>query len=203
MSASVGGEGVNLGIIITPMLDMAFQLLAFFVMTYHPHAAEGHIDGKLLPPKAAVKGPENSKPKDDTAPSTEPDPEGDALVVVVKAMPRGQVEGKLQEGDPTRIQLKRPEGGGTAETIADVDADAVTEPTQGERVLRGFEAGLDKLKLELEKAQKAPGGAQSTVSIEADPGLHHGWFVRVYDVCKAAGFKGVGFVPPALSAQGR
>ena len=39
-----GEMGVNLGIIITPFLDMSFQLLAFFVMIYHPSALEGHID---------------------------------------------------------------------------------------------------------------------------------------------------------------
>ena len=45
-----GVAGVNLGLIITPMLDMSFQILAFFIMTYHPSALEGNIDGKLLPP---------------------------------------------------------------------------------------------------------------------------------------------------------
>ena len=44
------GGGVQLGLIITPMLDMSFQLMAFFIMTYHPSALEGHIDGNLLPP---------------------------------------------------------------------------------------------------------------------------------------------------------
>ncbi|HWG42365.1 MAG TPA: biopolymer transporter ExbD [Gemmataceae bacterium] len=32
---------------ITPMLDMAFQLLAFFVMTYHPSDLEGQMDLSL------------------------------------------------------------------------------------------------------------------------------------------------------------
>src|SRR6266704_1912795 len=29
---------------ITPMLDMSFQILFFFVMTYHPSALEGQLD---------------------------------------------------------------------------------------------------------------------------------------------------------------
>jgi biopolymer transport protein ExbD len=41
--------GVDLGIIITPMLDMAFQLLAFFIITFHPATSEAAIDGTLLP----------------------------------------------------------------------------------------------------------------------------------------------------------
>src|SRR5207302_10768977 len=55
-----GGGGVNLGLIITPMLDMSFQILSFFIMTYHPSALEGHIAGSLAPPeKVATKAPEN------------------------------------------------------------------------------------------------------------------------------------------------
>src|SRR5260370_14857090 len=52
--------GVNLGLIITPMLDMSFQILSFFIMTYHPSALEGHIAGSLAPPtKVATTGQEN------------------------------------------------------------------------------------------------------------------------------------------------
>src|ERR1700732_803229 len=52
--------GVNLGLIITPMLDMSFQILSFFIMTYHPSALEGHIAGSLAPPADfAKKAPEN------------------------------------------------------------------------------------------------------------------------------------------------
>src|SRR5262249_23145307 len=34
---------------ITPMLDMAFQLLTFFIMTYHPAPSEGQFAMNLLP----------------------------------------------------------------------------------------------------------------------------------------------------------
>src|SRR2546423_15371968 len=55
-----GAGGVNLSLIITPMLDMAFQILAFFIMTYHPSALEGHIPGSLVPPdNFAKKGPKD------------------------------------------------------------------------------------------------------------------------------------------------
>jgi hypothetical protein len=49
-NAGIGATGVNLGLIITPMLDMSFQILAFFIMTYHPSALEGHLAGSLAPP---------------------------------------------------------------------------------------------------------------------------------------------------------
>lgn len=40
---------------ITPMLDMAFQLLTFFVLTYHPAPVEGQFAMSLLPPQPATK----------------------------------------------------------------------------------------------------------------------------------------------------
>jgi biopolymer transport protein ExbD len=195
VSVSGAGGGVNLAIIITPMLDMAFQLLAFFVMTYHPNALEGHIDGKLLPPvNVAKKGP-NEAPKDkgpDIPVDQDPDESlKDMIYVLVKAVPRGHAEGNLKEGDPTRLQLKRPETGGNAETIAEVDR------------AEDFATPLKKLSAALEKIQHSPTGAQTSVSIEADPDLKHGYVMQVYDACKNAGFKSIGFVPPPLEVQGR
>ena len=44
---------------ITPMLDMAFQLLTFFIMTYRPSPVEGQFSLNLLPaqPVAALDAP--------------------------------------------------------------------------------------------------------------------------------------------------
>jgi biopolymer transport protein ExbD len=41
------GSGVEPTLPITPMLDMAFQLLAFFIFTYHPSDLEGQMDLSL------------------------------------------------------------------------------------------------------------------------------------------------------------
>ncbi len=46
-------EGPNVP--IAPMLDMAFQLLTFFVLTYHPAPQEGQFVMSLLPPQPATK----------------------------------------------------------------------------------------------------------------------------------------------------
>lgn len=40
---------------ITPMLDMAFQLLTFFILTYRPAPTEGQIAMTLLPEIPATK----------------------------------------------------------------------------------------------------------------------------------------------------
>src|SRR5438132_6078945 len=60
--------GVNLGLIITPMLDMSFQILAFFIMTYHPSALEGHIPGSLVPPDNFAKKSKDNNPLPAEAP---------------------------------------------------------------------------------------------------------------------------------------
>ena len=52
---------------ITPMLDMAFQLLTFFILTYKPTPAEGQFSMNLLPAQAVAKLDE--KPKENTTPS--------------------------------------------------------------------------------------------------------------------------------------
>lgn len=39
---------------VTPMLDMAFQLLTFFVLTYRPAPMEGQFAMSLLPPQPAT-----------------------------------------------------------------------------------------------------------------------------------------------------
>lgn len=39
---------------ITPMLDMAFQLLTFFILTFHPMPSEGQFSMNLLPASPAT-----------------------------------------------------------------------------------------------------------------------------------------------------
>jgi biopolymer transport protein ExbD len=179
--------GVNLSIIITPMLDMAFQLLAFFIMTYHPSALEGHIDGNLLPPsKIAIKGP---TPTPDNAPPVDIEPDTkDVIVVQVKAVKRGQTEGKKGEGEPSQILLKRPEDGANATIIVDSDQD--------------LETGLKNLHDALKTIQ-GKGTAKANINIEADSDLKHQYFIRVYDVCKAANFQNVGFIAPPDAMTGK
>src|SRR5947199_8764108 len=103
-----GGGGVALGLIVTPMLDMSFQLMAFFIMTYHPSALEGHIDGNLLPPTLVAENSKNAAPSDLPAVDEEPQLQ-DAVLVLVKAVAMGQTEGQRTDGQPSRIMLKRPE----------------------------------------------------------------------------------------------
>jgi biopolymer transport protein ExbD len=182
--------GVNLGIIITPMLDMAFQLMAFFIMTYHPSALEGHFDIKLLPPsKLAFKG--TAAKMDDIPPAGEEPELKDVLQVTIKAVAKGQTEGSRVDGDPSQILLTRPEEP-TPSTIADTDI--------------SWEEGLRKLGTALKKyVDESPGkGAadiKANIKIEPDPELKHRYTMAVYDVCKQAGFQTIQFVAPSIERK--
>ena len=73
---------------ITPMLDMAFQLLAFFVMTYHPSDLEGQMDLSL--PSEAITRAEK---KEDIDPNAKPDPKPLELPANLTVLVRTQQDG--------------------------------------------------------------------------------------------------------------
>jgi len=177
------GGGVNLSLIVTPMLDMSFQLLAFFIMTYHPSALEGHIDGNLLPPTlVATKGPKsNDAPPDLPAIDAEPELQ-DVLLVLVKSVAKGQTEGSRFDGEPSRIMLKRPESAQPA-IVSDTDST--------------LDEGLKKLTADLQKVLKEPGASKANIKIDGDGDLKHQYLMRVYDACKLAGYQNISFVAPA------
>jgi len=64
----------SLDIPVTPMLDMAFQLLTFFVLTYRATPTEGQYSMNLLPAAPATemkaKDQSDSAPTDDSIPAS-------------------------------------------------------------------------------------------------------------------------------------
>jgi biopolymer transport protein ExbD len=68
---------------ITPMLDMTFQLLAFFITTFNPTPLEGHLD--LALPKETGG--------DSVAPPNIALDEDDEVTVQVEAAPEGGITG--------------------------------------------------------------------------------------------------------------
>jgi biopolymer transport protein ExbD len=61
-------RSMEIEIPITPMLDMAFQLLTFFILTYRPAPTEGQFSMNLLPAQAATEITKE-QPKDTATPS--------------------------------------------------------------------------------------------------------------------------------------
>src|SRR3954469_12161039 len=90
---------------ITPMLDMAFQLLTFFILTYHPAPTEGQFNMNLLPAAPVLDA--NAQPAPDT-PVNPNDPIPAALrtmTTTLRAGPSGEI-GKITIGEVDVIGLK-------------------------------------------------------------------------------------------------
>jgi biopolymer transport protein ExbD len=179
------GQGVDLGIIITPMLDMAFQLLAFFIMTYHPPAREAGLDGSLLPAAVAqVAG------KKDTASSADPAVRT-KLRVIVKAVPRLKEAGEpLQAGQPKTILLELP-----PLRIKEIAALKESGAHSGEAPA-DWGPALKALAEELAKSLQDPQSKDLELSIDADRALHYGYVIAVREVAEASGYKKIGFNAP-------
>ncbi len=184
-----GSSGVQLGLIITPMLDMSFQILAFFIMTYHPSAFEGHIPGSLAPPdNPATKSKDNnnptpmaeqpfSVPEEDLIPGLQ-----EAIQVRIKANLPGQANDKLA-GTPNQVFMKT--GIQTDETlISDGDVD--------------FEAVLGRISTKLKEIAKGGNADKTNFKIAADAELRQQYVMQVYDTAKKAQFRNIHFVPPPV-----
>jgi biopolymer transport protein ExbD len=172
-SAQTASTGVQLGLIITPMLDMAFQILAFFIMTYHPSALEAHIPGSLVPGNHAVKGPAAPiVPAEAPLPTEKALLEGleDAVTVKMNAS---------ANGSPRQIFVLQPPAI-EPELVADVDL--------------GFAAALERLSGRLKSMRKH----SANVKIAADGELRQQYVMGVYDTAKKAGFDKIHFVPPPV-----
>jgi biopolymer transport protein ExbD len=204
---------IELDKVVTPMLDMAFQLLVFFIITYHPSAMEMQIDGTLLPPKQTISGapPPPDKPK----PANPDDPPKleETLTVFVDALTAKDPVDLKYLGAPKSIELMKPESIGKR--------DVIFTNKNGEDLEKGL--------ADLEKALKKiladnPASSETEINIKGDGELGWEYLMRVQDVCrikygvrasggkdtlfkiktkreegdytKRVGFKNVGYVPP-------
>lgn len=150
---------------VTPMLDMAFQLLAFFVMTYHPSDLEGQMDLSL--PSEQITA---SKKQEEVDPTAKPDPNAKLeLPANLTVIVRTQMD-NVNNGRISALTLQDEAG-----------------PQQIDN--------LEQLTAELKKRSETVENKEN-IKIQADGRLKWEEVVRVMDVCQAAGFKNISFVPP-------
>jgi biopolymer transport protein ExbD len=168
------GVDVEINKVITPMLDMAFQIFAFFIVIYHPSQLEGQMLLNL-PDLAQAKAakPEEARP-DQSMPG---DLELPAEVTVVARTMRPD---GTQDGSISQISVQERLG------VKDI-----IKPDQGSKEL----PNLDALRSYL---QSIRGGLsnQTDIRIEAESGLRYEYVMQIIDMCTRAGFKNVGFAPP-------
>ena len=83
-----GSESVELN--LAAMLDMAFQLLTFFILTFKPSPIEGQINLKLPPPQP-VAGVKNGKAAGDNDANNDPVKNLNSLIITVFSAPTGRI----------------------------------------------------------------------------------------------------------------
>ncbi len=165
-------EGVNMP--ITPMLDMTFQLLFFFIVNYRPPTNEGEINYNLPAP-------------DETAASStidEPKPSGDDSDLDLKTnadltvLVRTQHDG-INDGIISEVRVREEHAGGSESTV---------QTPNGK---------LDELIAFLKKRRDDPLlGNKDDIFIQGDSRLKWSGMVSVMDACRKAGFPNVGFKEP-------
>lgn len=82
---------------LAAMLDMAFQLLTFFILTFKPAPVEGQVDLRL-PPPAPVSNVQATKIAGSNTNDTDPVKSLESLIISIFAGPRGEI-GSLAIGE--------------------------------------------------------------------------------------------------------
>ena len=161
---------------IPSFLDMAFQILAFFIFTYNPSTLEGQLE-MAMPASGEAKAQDLSK-EDPTIPSeADLDLKTDWTVSVetFKSGKVGAISGVRVEG-LDNVQEAVP---GDPERDPDLN------------FLRDFL-----------KKKRDTGGNKDGIKIKAAGNLKYAFVARVMDACRKAGFKNVGFAPPPPEGAG-
>jgi biopolymer transport protein ExbD len=157
---------------ITPMLDMTFQLLFFFIMNFNPADLEGQMDMSL--PSEEVKQAKD-KPKDNVNPEKNPEPEFPSdLTVQVRTQ---QAEGS--EGGISAIFVRGPDG--------------KEDPINGTDLLGGLKKYLE--------AKRETVTHKDAIKIRGDNKLRIKHLMKVTDVCKAAGYTNTSLISAEEGAR--
>ncbi len=162
------GLEVDMGKIVTPFLDVSFQLLFFFMVFYKPSSMEGQME-LSLPTQAEKQAKDMQDVDPNVAPDRDLDPEFPPdLTVVVKTQHDGVNDGKISQ---VTVQEK---SGSTDVTSLDWK--------------KGLREHLKKVR---ETADN-----KDTIKVQADSGLKWGFVVEVMDECRKAEFRNVSFAEP-------
>ncbi len=165
---AVEGSGGEVTLPVTPMLDMTFQLLFFFIMTFNPTPPEGALDMSLpLGEGQCVAGEPRARP----APDPEPEFPADLTVQV-----RAHADG-VHNGEISAVAVK----------CIDADPETIKGATEAE-MIENMVAHLRKKRDGLK--------TKEAIKIQGDGKLKVKAIIKVMDACRKAGFKDVSFVPP-------
>ncbi len=187
MTRRRGGEEGNgeVPLPITPMLDMAFQLLAFFIMTYSPSDLEGQLD-QGLPAEAEKAAHKKEDVKMDAKTDANPDLEPPSdLRMAIRALQGGDFKGNISSIHVNNIA-------GAETNIKPVRRAVVKNGKVEDQEEADLLNGLDAYLKEAKKTVKNTEG----IEVKASANLKIKNVLRVQDVCRRNGFVKVRFTPP-------
>ena len=165
---------VEINKVITPMLDMAFQIFAFFIVTYHPSQLEGQMLLNL-PDAALAKAAKPEEARPDQSMTGQLELPAEISVIAKTKRPDGSQDGSIS-------QISVQERLGTKEVIKqDPSTKEVPDLDALRKYLQSIRGGLTN---------------QDDIKIEAESGLRYEYVMQIMDMCTRAGFKNVGFAPP-------
>jgi len=177
---------------ITPMLDMTFQLLFFFIVNF-----------KGTPPVPLVEGsmemalPTSQQQQMTSNPNKAKDERVDAEVDPVKEHLKNLMTVKVK----SRVEVK----GGEVRYTGQIDSIVIHDPVNciprpenlKEATEVPVEGGLDGLtKLLRKRTPPVDKEANVTIKVQGDGKLKVRELVRVMDACRAADFERVSMTPP-------
>ena len=158
---------------ITPMLDMTFQLLFFFIMNFNPADLEGQMDMSL--PSEDVTRAKDKQQEAKANPEKNPEPEFPSdLTVQVRTQ---NAEGS--EGGISAIFVRGPDG--------------KEDPITGTDLLGGLKKYLE--------AKRETVTHKESIKIRGDNKLRIKYLMKVTDVCKAAGYTNTSLISAEEGAR--
>lgn len=161
--------GTKVEVPITPMLDMTFQLLFFFILNYNPSALEGQMDMTLPTPKDMLqKASLPDKPPSETGAEDLPE-EPPELTVVVKTQHDGSNNGRISS--------------------------VSVLSNSGETPIQTVNEQLAPLVDHLKKVRETLGN-KNDIKLQGDSRLRWEAIVKIRDACQKAGFINASFAPP-------
>jgi biopolymer transport protein ExbD len=88
---------------ITPMLDMSFQLLAFFLTTFNPSPSEGHLDLALPSEKGGEKAAPSFNPDEEDELTVQVGSDASGGITGIEVFPKGSADGTKLGNDSAKL----------------------------------------------------------------------------------------------------
>ncbi len=175
---------VDLNRVVTPMLDMTFQILFFLIMNFHLPSPEGQVD-LILPAEdsgSPTQAPADALDKTDN----------EYRLRLVCGGQEGEGQGNIA------TMTWRPKSDKQSTRIPPVKP---AENNEQQDYFRSLDANLYGLFLKLREVEPKEGGPQPTIQIECDKRLRYSELLRVMDVARKMKFTNVGVMPIPKDVQ--